>query len=228
MYKILVVEDEPAIRKMLKDDLELEGYQVVMAHDGEEGVRVAFESKPDLVLLDVMMPKLSGWEACRQIKAKLPSLPVIMLTAKGQETDKVTGFDLGVDDYVTKPFSVLELAGRIKAVLRRTKPAKVKLTEVKFGDLIVNFEKFEAKKSGKPLQLSAREFKILKVLMEHGGKVVSREQILSEAWGYDQMPESRTVDTHILALRRKLEGGGSKRNQYIVTVHGAGYKYAGK
>ncbi len=226
MHKILVVEDESALRKILKDDLELEGYQVLIAHDGEEGLRMALESKPDLVLLDVMMPKLSGWDVCRQLKAKQPALPIIMLTAKGQETDKVTGFDLGVDDYVTKPFSVMELVGRVKAVLRRSKPSKVSLTHVAFGDVTVNFEKFEAKKGVKLFKLSAREFKILKVLMEHQGKVVSREEILNEAWGYVQMPESRTVDTHILALRRKLEGP-SKKGEYIVTVHGAGYKFVG-
>lgn len=227
MSKILIVEDEASLRKMLKDDLELEGFEVSVAKDGEEGLKMALEGKPDLVLLDVMMPRLSGWEVCRQLKAKMPKLPVIMLTAKGQESDKVMGLELGADDYVTKPFGVLELLARVKALLRRTKPAIETLSAYRFNGIEVDFEKYEATKDGKSLRLSTREFKILKTLIAHRGKVVTREQVLHEVWGYEEFPESRTVDTHILALRRKLEGRQTGRGKYIVTVHGAGYKFVG-
>lgn len=226
METILLVEDEPAMRKVVSDDLILEGYKVITAKDGAEGLKMALEMKPNLILLDIMLPKMNGLDVCRELKAKEVDVPIIMLTAKGQESDKIIGFRLGVDDYVTKPFSVLELAARIKAVLRRVKTKKQSaIKKYKFEDVVIDFEKYEAVKNGKKLHLSTREFKILKILLENKGLVISRDRFLNEVWGYEQFPTSRTVDNQIMALRQKLEGDKKDSEKHIVTVRGIGYKF---
>jgi two-component system alkaline phosphatase synthesis response regulator PhoP len=220
-YKLLIIEDESSLRKMLTDDLELEGYEVICASDGEEGLKLALEKKVDLVLLDVMMPKMSGWEVCRRIKANKKDLPIIMLTARGQESDKVMGLDLGADDYVTKPFSILELIARIKAILRRTKPEEIK--QYKIGNIIIDFEKQEVKKENKIIPLTPIEFEILKILIQNKGKVVSREELLEKVWGYEkEVPTTRTVDNHVFEIRHKLN------IKNIETVYGVGYKFLEK
>lgn len=226
MQTILLVEDEPSMRKVVSDDLILEGYKVHTASNGEEGLKMALDLKPDLILLDVMLPKISGIDVLRQLKSKAIEIPVIMLTAKGQESDKVLGFGLGVDDYVPKPFSILELLARIKAVLRRSKPKKTAaLKKYKFGDVTLDFQKYEALKKGTKLHLSVREFKILKILLENKGVVISRDRFLNEVWGYEQFPTSRTVDNQIMALRQKLEGDVKESKRHIITVRGVGYKF---
>lgn len=226
METILIIEDERDMVTGLKFNLEARGYQVTAAYDGEAGYRKALDDHPDLVILDLMLPKMNGYEVCKNLKEKAPSIPIIMLTAKSQEAEIVTGFELGADDYVTKPFSVLELLARIKAVLRRTKTG-TRIPEVyRIGDLEINFRKHDALKGRKPLSLSAREFEILKYFIERSGEVVSREDLLNHVWGYETYPNTRTVDTHIAKLRQKIEKD-PEQPALIITLHGIGYKFLG-
>ncbi|HWR36786.1 MAG TPA: response regulator transcription factor [Clostridia bacterium] len=223
---ILVVEDEPNMVTGLRDNFEFEGYHVLTAMDGVEGLRCALDESPDLVVLDVMMPKMSGLEVCKQLRAKRPSIPIIMLTARGQEVDKVVGLELGADDYVTKPFSIRELLARVKAVLRRTQTLPKDQEQYTFGDAEVDLRHCRVSRSGRPLDVSSKEFELLKYFICHSGETLSRDRLLEEVWGYDNYPTTRTVDTHLVRLRQKLEPD-PEQPRYFLTVHGVGYRFVG-
>ena len=224
--KILVVEDEPNMVVGLRDNFEFEGYEVITARDGVEGLQLALEESPDLVVLDVMMPRMSGLEVCKQLRAQRASIPIIMLTARGQEVDKVVGLELGADDYVTKPFSIRELLARVKAVLRRTSVVPKELDQHSFGDIEVDLRRCRVVKSGKALDVSSKEFELLKYFICHAGETLSRHQLLEDVWGYEHYPTTRTVDTHLVRLRQKLEPN-PEQPQYFLTVHGTGYRFVG-
>lgn len=224
--RILIVEDEPAMVAGLQDNFEYEGYEVISAEDGMRGLERALGDNPDLVVLDVMMPRLSGLDVCKQLKAQRPSLPIIMLTARGQEIDKVVGLELGADDYVTKPFSIRELMARVKAVLRRVSSPSHSLEIHRFGDVEANIRSNEVWRAGKPIDLSAKEFALLAYFITHPGETLSRDRLLDAVWGYDNYPNTRTVDTHIVHLRQKLEAN-PEEPRFILTVHGSGYKFVG-
>lgn len=224
MKKILIIEDEKDMVTGLKFNLEARDYAVIAAYDGETGYQKALVEKPDLVILDIMLPKLNGYEVCKSLKKEIPDLPIIMLTAKSQEAEIVTGLELGADDYITKPFSVLELLARIKAVFRRIKSGS-EIPEVhRFGNLEINFKKYEARKKGEPLKLSPREYELLKCFIEREGEIVSRDELLNQVWGYDSIPDTRTIDAHISKLRRKIEDK-PEEPKILVTIHGIGYKF---
>jgi DNA-binding response OmpR family regulator len=222
--RILIIEDEPAMVAGLRDNFEYEGYEVISADDGVAGLERVFADDPDLVVLDVMMPRMSGLEVCKQVKASRPSVPIIMLTARGQEIDKVVGLELGADDYVTKPFSIRELMARIKAVLRRAAPQPATPQVFRFGDVEVNTRSNEVRRSGTPVELSTKEFALLAYFISHPGEALSRDRLLDAVWGYQNYPNTRTVDTHIVHLRHKLEPN-AEEPRFIVTVHGIGYKF---
>jgi DNA-binding response OmpR family regulator len=224
--KILVIEDEPNMVAGLRDNFEFEGYEVITAQDGIEGLERALEESPDLVVLDVMMPRMSGLEVCRQLRAKRASIPIIMLTARGQEVDKVVGLELGADDYVTKPFSIRELLARVKAILRRTAVVPKNQDQYSFGDVEVDLHRCRVLRSGKQLDISSKEFELLKYFICHTGETLSRDRLLEDVWGYDNYPTTRTVDTHLVRLRQKLEPD-SEQPQYFLTVHGTGYRFVG-
>ncbi len=226
MTKILIVEDEPNMVAGLRDNFEYEGYQVITAGDGAEGLNRAIEDSPDLVVLDVMMPKLSGLDVCKQLKSKRPSMPIIMLTARGQEVDKVVGLELGADDYVTKPFSIRELIARVKAVLRRAHALPKDQDTYKFGDVEVNLRSYQVARRGRSVDFSAKEFELLKYFLSHPGETLSRDRLLENVWGYEHYPTTRTVDAHIVRLRQKLEPN-PEEPRFILTVHGVGYKFVG-
>jgi two-component system alkaline phosphatase synthesis response regulator PhoP len=224
--KILVVEDEPAMVAGLRDNFEFEGYEVITAQDGIEGLERALDESPDLVVLDVMMPRMSGLEVCKQLRAKRASLPIIMLTARGQEVDKVVGLELGADDYVTKPFSIRELLARVKSVLRRTAVLPIDKEQHSFADVQVDLRRCRVLRSGKALDFSAKEFDLLKYFICHPGETLTRDRLLEDVWGYDNYPTTRTVDTHLVRLRQKLEPD-PEQPQYFLTVHGTGYRFVG-
>jgi two-component system, OmpR family, alkaline phosphatase synthesis response regulator PhoP len=224
--RVLLIEDEPGLVLTLRDRLTREGYEVESSVDGEGGLERATREVFDIVLLDVMLPRLNGFDVLRELRKRGVNTPVIMLTAKGQVVDKVAGLKLGADDYVTKPFEMVELLARIEAKLRRA-PVNAHPSEgYQFGDVRVEFRRAEATKSGAPLDLSAREFQLLKYFIEHRGATVTREELLNEVWGYNAMPSTRTVDVHVAWLRQKIEPN-PRHPQYIVTVHGTGYRFAG-
>ncbi len=222
MSCILVVEDERAILEGLRDNLEFEGYRVLTAADGETGLKIATEQHPDVIVLDLMLPRLSGYEVCRRLRAAKITTPILMLTARGEEMDRVLGLDLGADDYVTKPFSIRELAARIRALLRRTKPEHGAPLEVHFGDVRVDFERYETFKNGSAVDLTRKEFAVMRLLAARPGVAVTRDELLEQVWGYDARQSTRTVDNHIAALRSKLEAPGEPR--HLITIHGVGYK----
>jgi DNA-binding response OmpR family regulator len=224
--RILIVEDEPAMVAGLRDNFEYEGYDVISAGDGVAGLDLALANDPDLVVLDVMMPRMSGLDVCKQLKAKRPSLPIIMLTARGQEIDKVVGLELGADDYVTKPFSIRELMARVKAVLRRVTPQAPAPEVYRFSDVEVNIRSNEVRRAGTLVELSAKEFALLAYFVAHPAETLSRDRLLDAVWGYENYPNSRTVDTHIVHLRQKLEPS-PEDPRFILTVHGSGYKFVG-
>ena len=224
MKKILIVEDEHDMVTGLKFNLEARDYTVIAAYDGETGYKKALLEKPDLVILDLMLPKLNGYEVCKILKKEIPDLPIIMLTAKSQEAEIVTGLELGADDYITKPFSVLELLARIKALFRRVTSGSEMQEVHRFGDLEINFKKYYARKKGRSLKLSPREYELLRCFIERQGEIISREELLKQIWGYDSFPDTRTVDAHIAKLRRKIEDK-PEEPKLIVTVHGLGYKF---
>ena len=224
MTKILIVEDEPDMVLGLKDNFEFEGYEVLTAADGAAGLERARAHKPDLVILDIMLPRYSGLEVCKTLRGEGFTAPIIMLTARGQEIDKVVGLELGADDYVTKPFSIRELLARVRAILRRSDGTKKRLSRYRFSDVELDFEIYQAKKSGEPLDLSPREFELLRYLIERKGDTVSRDRLLEDVWGYESYPSTRTVDTHIAKLRAKIGDSGSEP-RYILTIHGVGYKF---
>jgi two-component system alkaline phosphatase synthesis response regulator PhoP len=226
--KVLLVEDEPGLILTLTDRLESEGFAVETAADGESGERLAISGDFDLIILDVMLPKKNGLDVCRDLRRQNVSTPILMLTARGETIDKVLGLKLGADDYLTKPFEVLELLARIEALLRRS-PQKNQNNQPEtynFGSISIDFRRAEIRKDGLPVELSALEFKLLQHLIEHRGKMLSRDELLDEVWGYDATPTTRTVDVHIAWLRQKLEPN-PRRPQYIITVHGLGYKFTG-
>jgi DNA-binding response OmpR family regulator len=226
MTKILIVDDEPAMRMGLKDNLEFEGYEVDFAEDGKAGLEKIIANKYNLILLDVMMPKMSGLDVCRTIRKNGINTPVILLTAKGEEIDKILGLELGADDYVTKPFSLRELLARIKAILRRgdDSASENKNEEmVKIGRLDLNFPSYNAFEEGTPVQLSHKEFEILHLLWNRKNTTVSRDDLLNEIWGYDETPTTRTVDNFMLRLRQKIEKDFNHPH-VIISVHGIGYK----
>lgn len=224
MTRILVVEDDPAILRGLADNLRLESYEVATAADGEAGYRLAREDSPDLIVLDLMLPKLSGYELCRKLRSEGVTTPILMLTARGEEADRVLGLDLGADDYVTKPFSVRELLARLRALLRRAQPANALPDELRFGDVVVDFRSYEARRGGVAVEMTPKEFQLLRLLAARAGAVVTREDLLGEVWGYETLPQTRTVDNHVASLRAKLEPEKSEP-RHIQTVHGVGYKF---
>ena len=226
MTRILVVEDEPNMVAGLRDNFEFEGYEVVTAPDGVAGLERALTESPDLVILDVMMPRMSGLDVCKQLKTKRPSLPIIMLTARGQEVDKVVGLELGADDYVTKPFSIRELLARVKAVLRRAKPAAKQQEKYAFGEIELDTRSCQVSRKGRQLDFSSKEFELLKYFLCHPGETLSRDRLLEDVWGYDRFPTTRTVDAHIVRLRQKVEPK-PEEPRFILTVHGTGYKFVG-
>lgn len=224
MTKILIVEDEPNMRLGLKDNLEFEGYEVETAEDGEEGLNKILDNEYDLIIMDVMMPKISGFDVCKKVRVSGVTTPIILLTAKGEEIDKVLGLELGADDYVTKPFSLRELLARVKAILRRSESyASLENKSVKIGKLEVDFNGYKATSGNKDVQMSHREFEILHFLWKKRNTTVSREDLLTEIWGYDETPTTRTVDNFILKLRQKIETDPN-HPKIILTVHGVGYK----
>ncbi|MBV8516320.1 MAG: response regulator transcription factor [Acidobacteria bacterium] len=223
MSKILIVEDDPAMSVALRDGFEFEGFQVEMAADGEAGLHLAMRGGHDLIVLDVMLPKKSGLDVCKELRRMNAHTPVIMLTARGQEIDKIVGLKLGADDYVTKPFSFMELLARVEAVLRRTSRVAAG-DEVEFGDVRVDFRTYQATKGELPLELTPREFRILRYFIDHTDEVVSRDALLNHVWGYDSAAFTRTVDTHMARLRQKIESTPSEP-RHLITVHRVGYKF---
>jgi two-component system alkaline phosphatase synthesis response regulator PhoP len=223
MPRILIVDDEPEMLRGLEDNLQFEGYQTVTAGDGRKGLALALSEAPDLILLDVMMPGMSGWDLCRELRGRGLDVPVIMLTARGEEVDRVLGLELGADDYVTKPFSLRELMARIRAVLRRPGPRQ-KFEEFAFGSVRVHLRARQAFKGGHEVRLTRKEFDLLRYLVEHPGEVITRDRLLDEVWGYERFPTTRTVDTHILRLRQKFEDD-PERPAHILTAHGQGYRF---
>ena len=222
--RILIIEDEPAMVAGLRDNFEYEGYDVISADDGVSGLERVLAEDPDLIVLDVMMPRMSGLEVCKQVKARRPSIPIIMLTARGQEIDKVLGLELGADDYVTKPFSIRELMARIRAVLRRVPPQTPLPDVYRFGDVEVNVRGNQVRRAGSAVELSAKEFALLAYFISHPGETLSRDRLLDAVWGYQNYPNTRTVDTHIVHLRHKVEPD-PEQPRFILTVHGTGYKF---
>lgn len=223
MTRVLVVDDEKNIVELLKFNLEKEGYEVLVAYDGIKAVEVAKEERPDLILLDLMLPGQSGLEVCRILR-KETKVPIIMATAKGEEIDKILGLEIGADDYVTKPFSPREVIARIKAVMRRVQPKVEEKEELTFKDMKINLVKHEVKIKGQEIELKPKEFELLKLLAANPGKVYKREVLLELLWGYDYLGDTRTVDVHVRRLRQKLEASSSI-NKSLKTIHGIGYKF---
>ena len=225
---MLLVEDEAGLRLTLSDRLVSEGYSVETAADGEAGLAQAASGGYDLIVLDVMLPRMNGFDVCREVRQRGVTTPILMLTARGQVVDRVVGLKLGADDYLTKPFETIELLARIEALMRRAPsgPSGVGLERYQFGDITVDVRKAEVMQNGHELDLSAKEFQLLKYFIEHRGATVSRDELLHEVWGYSAMPSTRTVDVHVAWLRQKLEPN-PRVPQYILTVHGMGYKFAG-
>lgn len=224
MYWILIVEDEISMLNGLKDNLEIEDYEVDTAADGQTGLDKILNNEYDLVLLDVMLPYISGFDICKQARKEGISTPIILLTAKGEEIDKVLGLELGADDYMTKPFSLRELFARIKAVLRRAEPKTIKNeTATSIGKLEVNFSHYEAFEKGKSVKMTHKEFEFLHFMWDQRNKVVSRDDLLDNVWGTDYVPSSRTVDNFVLKIRQKIEEDFNNP-RIILTVHGVGYK----
>ncbi len=225
MKKIIIIEDDRAILRGLQVNLEYENYKIFTATDGETGYDLIKERKPDLIILDLMLPKMNGYEVCRKVRGEGIYTPIMMLTARGEEIDRVLGLDMGADDYVTKPFSMPELSARIRAIFRRVSQSRTGdlPAELRFADVIIDFKCFEARKAGNTLNLSRKEFGVIQLLAARAGEVVSRNELLDEVWGFDNYPTTRTVDNHIASLRSKLEDDPSNPH-YLITVHGIGYK----
>lgn len=225
--RILLVEDELGLVMTLSDRLTSEGYAVVTAQDGETGLARATNETFDLIILDVMLPHRGGFDVCRDLRQRGVATPIIMLTARGEVTDKVVGLKIGADDYVTKPFEMMELLARVEAKLRRATVGGTLSTEVyQFGDVRVDFRRAEAYRGEDVVDLSAKEFKLLRYLIEHRGAALSRDELLNEVWGYEAAVSTRTVDVHVAWLRQKLEPN-QRHPQFILTIHGLGYKFSG-
>jgi len=224
MEKILIIEDEESILMALTDDLGLEGYEIKTATDGLKGLEIAKEKAHDLIILDIMLPKMDGFELCRQLRQAGVRTPILMLTAKSQEIDKVLGLELGADDYVTKPFSPRELLARVKAILRRVKDTQGQIDVCRFGDVEIDFKKYEVKKKGQPVYLTSLEFSLIGFLIKHKDRVLDRSTILDEVWGRDVYVLSKTVDTHVGHLRKKIEDDPANP-KHIIGVRGTGYRF---
>lgn len=224
MKTILIIEDDVSILRGLKDNLEYESFTVLFETNGEKGLQMALENNPDLLLLDIMLPGLNGYEICKKLKKEKPELPIIMITARGSEMDKVSGLDIGADDYVTKPFSIPELMARIRAVFRRYDQKMDRLDQFSFGRNTLDFKKFLAFRNNEEIKLSAKEFAIMAYFINHEGEVVHRHDLLHEVWGFNEMPTTRTVDNFILELRKKLEENPSNP-LHIVSIRSVGYRF---
>jgi two-component system alkaline phosphatase synthesis response regulator PhoP len=227
--RILLVEDEPGLVLTLTDRLTSEGYEVRTEENGEDGLATALTGPFDLIILDIMLPKMNGFDVCRDIRRQDTFTPILMLTARGQVVDKVVGLKLGADDYLTKPFEIVELLARIEALLRRASVVTPPLASGethRFGDVTIDFRSAEVRRSGKPIDLSAKEFQLLRYFVEHQGATLSRDELLNEVWGYDATPSTRTVDVHVAWLRQKLETN-PRHPRHILTMHGLGYKFVG-
>jgi DNA-binding response OmpR family regulator len=221
---ILIIEDDVSILRGLKDNLEYEGYKVITESSGETGLNTALERFAHLILLDIMLPGINGFEICRKVKKEKPELPIIMITARGSEMDKVSGLDIGADDYITKPFSIPELLARVRAVLRRFNQEVKTPANYSFGEITLDFIKYQAFRNNQEISLSSKEFDILKYLIAHEGEAIHRHDLLNEVWGYKAMPTTRTVDNFILDLRKKLEVDPANP-QHIESVRGIGYRF---
>jgi len=227
MERILVVEDEAKLRRVLTDFLKSEGYEVIVAPDGEAGLSMARDQHPQVVILDVMLPKKSGFDVCRELRALGVTTPILMLTAKGEEIDKVLGLELGADDYMTKPFGLKELNARLHALLRRIGDQRQDIGErYQIGAVTVDFKQQAVLRGKKTTLLSATEASLLKYFIQHRGEVITREALLNQVWGYERFPTTRTVDTHVLNLRKKIEDH-PENPKWILTLHGSGYKFTG-
>jgi DNA-binding response OmpR family regulator len=225
--KILIIEDEEDLVKGLKLNLAGEGYIVTWAYDGLEGIRKALEELPDLIILDIMLPKIDGLEVCRELRKEKINIPIIMLTAKGGEVDKVVGLEIGADDYLTKPFSIRELLARVKAHLRREKNGtKNNCDKYSFGDVEIDFSHFKIIRKGKEIDLTSLEMEILKYFVAHRGEVVTRETLLDKIWGYEKFPTTRTIDNHIMKLRKKIEEDPA-HPRFFFSTYGEGYRFMG-
>jgi DNA-binding response OmpR family regulator len=224
MKKILVIEDDAAILKGLEESLRLESYNVISCGDGEEGYKKAKKEKVDLIMLDIILPNKSGIDICRDLRRDKIETPILMLTSKKEEVDKVLGLEIGADDYVTKPFSIRELHARIKALLRRSTEVVSEIEELSFGKVRVDFKKHEALKNKKKIEMTVMEFKILKYFAQREGLVITREMLLDEVWGFENFPTTRTVDNFILSLRKHIEENPSTP-KHLITIHKAGYKF---
>ena len=218
--RILIIEDEPDLLRGLALNLKAEGYGVLTASRGDAGIEQALRERPELVLLDIMLPGMNGLDVCRELRRKGFEAPIIMLTAKAEEVDRVVGLEIGADDYVTKPFGIRELLARIRARLRRHAPAAAVL---RLGQAEIDFEKHEATRAGQRVELTGKEFDVLRLLARHRGEIVTRDRLLEEVWGYETYPTTRTVDNHILRLRQKLEEDPANP-RYILSIYGEGYK----
>ncbi len=223
VYTIAVIEDDEGVRSSLKLNLELEGFKVLEAEDGQAGVYLLREKKPDLAIMDVMMPIMDGLQACKEIRHSGISTPLILLTTRNQEVDKVLGLELGADDYLAKPFGMKELLARVRALLRRME-STYQVDTISFDDVCIDFKAYRAERNANPLELSAREYRLLRYLVAKQGNVVSRDELLDEVWGYTNYPSTRTVDNHIAKLRAKIENDVDDP-RHILTVHGVGYKF---
>lgn len=224
--RILIVDDEKHIVEILKFNLEKEGFSTMLAYDGEKGLEMALAQNPDLILLDIMLPKMDGFTVCRKIRQKL-STPILMLTAKEEEVDKVLGLELGADDYITKPFSVRELMARVKANLRRSvesEDAKPSTNILRFGDLCIDIDRYEVKRNGENIELTLREFELIKFLATSRGQIFTRETLLEKVWGYEYFGDVRTVDVTVRRLREKIERDPSNA-EYVMTKRGVGYYF---
>jgi two-component system, OmpR family, alkaline phosphatase synthesis response regulator PhoP len=225
--RILLIEDEAGLVMTLADRLQSEGYVVDSRADGDSGLEEASSGAYDLIVLDLMLPRKSGVEVCRRLRLAGIETPVLMLTARGQVVDKVVGFQTGADDYVTKPFDMMELLVRIQALLRRApRTSAAAPASFRFGDVQVDFRSAEVKRNGEPVNLSAREFQLLRYLVEHRGSLITRDQLLTEVWGYESLPSTRTVDVHMAWLRQKLEAN-PRHPEYLLTIRGLGYRFNG-
>jgi DNA-binding response OmpR family regulator len=223
MSKILIVEDDEPIAQGLRDNLEFEHYEVAIATDGQAALSMIRDQHPDLILLDIRLPRLSGYEVCQKLRAGGNRTPILILTARGEEEDRVLGLDLGADDYITKPFSVRELLARVRAQLRRSSPAPGLPEEMKCGEITIDFRRYEARRGERPVELTRKEYGVLRLLAAREGLVVTRDELLETVWGYDAPQTTRTVDNHIATLRAKLEPDPANP-RFLHTVHGVGYK----
>jgi len=224
---ILVIEDDLSILTGLQDNLSMEGYEVSTAVNGIDGLNLILEKNFDLLILDIMLPGMNGFEICKKVKKEKPLLPIIILTARSSEMDKIAGLDYGADDYMCKPFSIAELLARIRAILRRTYPLIEELEKYTFGNVNIDFKKMEASVGGKEIQLTKKEYSILEYFIQHEGEVVHRHELLNKVWGYSKTPTTRTVDNFILDIRKKIEKSPSDP-KHIVSISGVGYRFNSK